>query len=90
MLDFQSLVHEGDAHTTIIDLSDVPYIDSAALGSLIGVHVSSQRLNRQYALVGASERVRALFAMCAVDNILVTYPTLEQAQRALVGSTTSA
>lgn len=90
MFDFQSLVRSGDAHTTIIDLSGVPYLDSAALGCLIGVHVSCQRLNRQYALAGASDRLRSLFAMCGVDNILVNYSTLEQAQKALIGTTTSA
>jgi anti-sigma B factor antagonist len=90
MFDFQSLVRSGDAQTTIIDLTGVPYIDSAALGCLVGVHVSCQRLKRQYALAGASERVRSLFAMCGVDSILVNYPTLDQAQRALIGTPTSA
>ena len=90
LFDFQSLVRSGEAHTTIIDLTDVPYLDSAALGCLIGVHVSCQRLKRQYALAGASERLRSLFSMCGVDNILVNYPTLDQAEKALVGKTTSA
>jgi anti-anti-sigma factor len=90
MFDFQSLVRSGDTQTTIIDLTGVPYLDSAALGCLIGVHVSCQRLNRQYALAGASERLRSLFNMCGVDNILVNYPTIEQAQKALVGTTASA
>jgi anti-anti-sigma factor len=90
MFDFQSLVRSGEARITIIDLTGVPYIDSAALGCLVGVHVSCQRLNRQYALAGASDRLRSLFAMCSVDNILVNYPTLDQAQRALIGTPTSA
>jgi len=90
MFDFQTQVREGDAQTTIIDLSGVPYIDSAALGCLIGVHVSCQRTKRQYALAGATDRLLSLFKMCEVDNILVNYPTLEQAQRALIGSSTSA
>ncbi len=86
LFDFQSLVRSGEAPVTVIDLTEVPYIDSAALGCLIGVHVSSQRLNRKYALVGVVPRLRTLFDMTGVDNILVTYSTLDEAKKALVGN----
>jgi anti-anti-sigma factor len=55
----------------IIDLSDVPYIDSAALGSLVGIHVSCERTSTQYALVGVNERLRGLFRMTGVEKFLV-------------------
>jgi anti-anti-sigma factor len=90
LFDFQSLVRSGDEQTTFIDLTDVPYVDSAALGCLIGVHVSAQKANRQYALVGVSDRVRSLFEMTGVGSILVCYPTLAEAEQALLGKTTSA
>ena len=83
LFDFQSLVRSGGEQTTFIDLTEVPYIDSAALGCLIGVHVSAQKANRQYALVGASDRLRSLFDMTGVGSILVCYPTLAEAQKAL-------
>lgn len=86
LFDFQSIVRSSEAPVTIIDLTEVPYIDSAALGCLMGVHVSSQRLNRKYALVGVAPRLRSLFDMVGVDNILVTYPTLEEAQKTLFGN----
>jgi anti-anti-sigma factor len=84
LFDFQSVVRSGEAPITVIDVTEVPYIDSAALGCLMGVHVSSQRLNRKYALVGVSPRLRSLFNMVGVDNILVTYPSLDEAQKALL------
>jgi anti-sigma B factor antagonist len=90
LFDFQSLVREGNEQTTFIDLTEVPYIDSAALGCLMGVHVSSKRLNRRYALVGASARLMSLFNMCGVDDILVTYPTLDEAQKAMIATANSA
>lgn len=90
LFDFQSLIRSGDEQTTFIDLTEVPYIDSAALGCLIGVHVSAQKNNRQYALVGASDRLRSLFDMTGVGSILVCYPTLAEAEKALLGKTTSA
>jgi anti-anti-sigma factor len=90
LFDFQSLVRTGNDRVTIVDLTEVPYIDSAALGCLMGVHTSAQRLNRRYAIVGASPRILTLFNMVGVDKILVTYPTLEEAEAALLGETHSA
>lgn len=83
LFDFQTLVRRGDARATIIDLTEVPYIDSAALGCLMGVHVSSQRARRPYALVGASARLRSLFDIVGVDKILVNYATVDEAEKAL-------
>ena len=90
MFDFQSLVRTGNEPSTIIDLAGVPYMDSAALGCLMGVHVSAQRLKRLYALAGASDRLRSLFNMVGVDNILVMYPSVEEAQKALKAKAASA
>jgi anti-anti-sigma regulatory factor len=33
--EFQQMAREKTAHTVLVDFSDVPYIDSAALGSLV-------------------------------------------------------
>ncbi|HEX4167149.1 MAG TPA: STAS domain-containing protein [Bryobacteraceae bacterium] len=70
-------------HTLLIDLADVPYIDSAALGSLIGIHVSCERAGRKYALVGANARLKNLFTISGVDQFLVTYPTIAEAESGL-------
>ena len=83
IFEFQSIVRGGDAPVTIIDLTDVPYMDSAALGAIVGVHTSSQRLQRKYALVGVSPRLRTLFQVGGVDGILVTYASLEEAEQHL-------
>jgi anti-sigma B factor antagonist len=88
-LDFQTLVRNGDEQTIFVDLTEVPYIDSAALGCLLGLHVSCERHHRQYALVGASDRVRNLFDMTGVGSILVCYPTLADAEKAVLGDTAS-
>jgi len=83
MFDFQTLVREQTAPVTLIDLSGVPYMDSAALGSLLGFHVSCQREGRKYALVGASDRLKTLFKVAGVDGILVSYPSVEAARAAV-------
>jgi anti-sigma B factor antagonist len=89
IFDFQSIFRETESPVTLIDVTDVPYLDSAALGSLLAVHVSSQKHQRQYALVGASERLRNVFRLAEVDSVLVTYPSLDEAQKKFASQTAS-
>jgi anti-anti-sigma factor len=81
VFDFNSIFRKSEDPITLIDLTDVPYMDSAALGAIVGVHTSSQRHRRRYALVGVSDRLRTLFDVVGVGEVLVTYPTLEEAQK---------
>lgn len=80
VFDFQATVREGDARVTLIDLSDVPYMDSAALGSVLGFHASCHREGKQYGLVGVSDRIRTLLKVAGVDGLLTTYATLEEGE----------
>ncbi len=80
IFEFQSIIRGITDPVTIVDLTEVPYMDSAALGAIMGLHTSAQRHQRLYALVGMSERLRTLFHVSGVTDILVTYPTVEEAQ----------
>ena len=81
--DFQAAARAVTEAVTIIDLTEVPYMDSAALGSLMGVHVSRERAHQKYAIVGANERIGTLFEVAGVQNILVRYPSFEDAVKVL-------
>jgi anti-anti-sigma factor len=83
VFDFQSVIREDSSLVTLIDLHDVPYMDSAALGSLLGFHVSCQRESRKYALVGVADRLKTLFRVAGVDGMLSVYPTAGEAETAL-------
>ena len=89
IFEFQSIVLSGNDPVTIIDLTAVPYMDSTSLGEIMRLHTSSQRNQRQYALVGASERLRPIFKIAGVDQILIMYPTLEEAQQKLASNSAS-
>jgi anti-anti-sigma factor len=80
---FQEIVRRDPGPITIIDLSGVPYMDSAALGTLLGVHVSCQRHDRKYSLIGIPPRIDSLIRMCRVDDILVSHATLAEAESSL-------
>ena len=82
--DFQNLTREQLApRDLIVDFTEVPYIDSAALGSLVGIHVSYGKAGRKYALVNVNERLEKVFAISGVDQFLVRYPAVADAEAAL-------
>ena len=89
IFEFQSIVLNENDPVNIIDLTAVPFMDSTSLGEIVRQHTSSRRHQRQYALVGASERLRTIFKIAGVDQILIMYPTLEEAQRELASNDAS-
>jgi anti-anti-sigma factor len=89
IFEFQALVRTADAPVTIIDLTDVPFMDSAALGAIMYLHASRVRREDEYALVGVNDRLRTMFQVGGVDHILVTYPTVADAETALIGKAAS-
>lgn len=80
VIEFQAAVRERPQGFTIIDLTDVMYMDSTALGSLLGMHVSCQRDHREYALVGVPSRVRTLLNLAGVAGVLITADSIEAAR----------
>jgi anti-sigma B factor antagonist len=81
--EFQDLTRKQNARVLLIDVTDVPYIDSAALGSLVGVHVSCENGKKRYAIIGPNDRLQKLFQVTSVSQFLITYPTVAEADAAL-------
>lgn len=90
VFDFQDVIRTHHPPITILDLTDVPYMDSAALGSLMGLHVSCQKDNRRYGLVGVSDRLQTLFRVSGVNTLLTTYRSLADAEAAISGNPATA
>jgi len=77
---FQGAIRREESFSTVIlDLSDVPYIDSTALGALVSAYVSRQKVGRRVVLSGASERVSRMLKITSVESLFLTFPTLEDA-----------
>lgn len=76
---------EEPAHTVILDLSEVPYIDSAGLGLLVSAHISRQKTGRQMILSGINQRVQKLFEITRMGDLFLIFPTTQQAVVALQG-----
>jgi anti-anti-sigma factor len=82
--EFQEKTRQDTSPVLIIDLADVPYMDSAALGSLLGVHVSCGKHKRKYGLINVNQRLLTMFTVCGVRDVLVTFSSLAEAEAALV------
>ena len=85
IFDFQAVVRENPAPLTIIEMSGVPYMDSAALGAILGFHAACQREGRRYGLVGASDRLKTLFEVVGVRGLVHTYASMEEVKVAEAG-----
>jgi anti-anti-sigma factor len=68
----------------LVDLTDVPYLDSAALGTFVGIHVACECAHRKYALVGANPRLKNLFELSSVTTFLVIYDSMGEARAKLL------
>ena len=80
---FQSAVREENCSALLVDLTAVPYVDSAGLGSLVGALVTLHRANRRLALVAPNQRVRALIQMSNLLSVFPTFGTIEEAENGL-------
>jgi anti-anti-sigma factor len=83
LFEFQDLVRSETSTAVVIDLSQVPYMDSAGLGSLLGVYASCQRHGRGFGIAGSQDRIRTLFKVTHVDGMIPSFDTVETAERQL-------
>lgn len=78
---FQAAVREIEsAQILIVDLTNVPYMDSAGLGALVGVFVSGCKSKRRMALVGAGERIMALIRMSNLGQFFPQYSSVAEVE----------
>jgi anti-sigma B factor antagonist len=85
---FQNAIRREEGFpVVIVDLTEVPYIDSSGLGSLVSAYVTRHKATRRIALSGVNERVLKLFETTRVESLFLIFPTLDDA---IVGLTSAA
>jgi anti-sigma B factor antagonist len=75
----QTMVRADSANLLILDVTEMPYIDSAGIGCLVGAHVSRENSGRKLVLVGANERLQTSLKVTKVDQLFVLAPSVEHA-----------
>jgi anti-sigma B factor antagonist len=79
---FQNVIRAEKAPAVIVDLTNVPYIDSAGIGALLGAHVSRQKEGRFFALVGVNQRVQNALEITHVWQFFTVRPSIAEAESA--------
>ena len=78
--EFQNLVRADRATSLIIDLSGVPYIDSAGIGCLVNGYVSHQNAGQRLRLVGVTDRVRTALRVANVEQFFPVFSSVADAE----------
>jgi anti-sigma B factor antagonist len=79
---FQSQVRADDSHALILDFTNVPLVDSAGIGALVGAYVSRQKDGRSLGLVGVNQRIHQALEVTRVDSFFHFYGTVAEAEQA--------
>jgi len=69
--EFQRMVREDKSTALTLDLSGVPYVDSAGIGALVGAYVNRDKDGRKLLLVGVSSRVRTALKVTKVEQFFI-------------------
>ncbi|RLA03693.1 MAG: anti-sigma factor antagonist [Gammaproteobacteria bacterium] len=68
--------HTGNV---IVDLSDVSYIDSSGVASLVEALQAAKKQGSQFALAAVSEPTRRVLELARLDKVFTLYDSVEQA-----------
>jgi anti-sigma B factor antagonist len=77
-----SLIGAGRSHL-VIDLGGVDFIDSVGLGVVVGALKRCRTHGGDLVVVGAEPRVRSLFEITRLDEIIEMHPDVDKALAAI-------
>jgi len=78
--DFQATVRGDQSQCLILDFSEVPYVDSAGIGVLVGASVTRQNCGQSLALAGVSDRVRKALKITCVEQFFRFFDSVGAAE----------
>lgn len=81
LFEFQAELRNGQPHlVAILDLTGVPYMDSAGMGAIINYFVHCEKNGIQMIAAGVSSRVMELFKLTKVNTVIPLAATIEEAE----------
>lgn len=78
MLDFQAVADEKPPSLNILDLTQVPYMDSTGLGMIVTHYTRCQSRGIRMVVAGSTRRVLDLFNLTKVDTIVPLAATVDE------------
>src|SRR5579863_568774 len=82
LFQFQAKVRASSSPTLIIDFTNVPYVDSAGIGALVGAYVTRQNGGRNLALVSVSDRIHHALQVTRVEQFFRFFDSVSAAEDA--------
>jgi anti-sigma B factor antagonist len=70
---------DGGAIHLIVDLAQVPFIDSAGLAVLVSALKAARRVKGSVSLSGVQPQARTVFSLTMLDQVFAIHPTVEAA-----------
>ena len=83
LFDFQSKVRTNTSRVLLLDFTNVPYVDSAGIGVMVGAYVSHQKDGRSLYLIGVNERVMNALKVTHVEKFFRFVGSLTAAEQAI-------
>ncbi len=62
-----------DSQAILVDLSNVSYMDSSGLGTLVALYISAKRARKTFKIVKLSERVAELLRISKLASVFEGY-----------------
>ena len=78
----RTIIDEEKPKRLVVDLSQVPYIDSSGIAVLIGAMQSLEHEGGIFMISGAQEGVRMIFESAKLDQYFRLFPDVEAAKAA--------
>jgi anti-sigma B factor antagonist len=75
-----SLVNQGD-RKVVLNLAEVPYIDSAGLGEVVRTYTTVSRQNGSLKLLNLTKRIEDLLSITKLLTVFETYDSEDDAVR---------
>jgi anti-sigma B factor antagonist len=83
LFDFQSRVRTDTSRVLMLDFSQVPYVDSAGIGALVGAYITHQKDGRGLFLIGVNERVLNALKVTRVEQFFQFVDSVSAAEQAI-------
>lgn len=77
--EFIKTLRPEPAKYLVLDMSEVSFLDSAGVGTLVSLFVSRRNQGKMFALVGLAQQARAVVTVAGLQNLLPVYKSVEEA-----------
>ncbi|MDI3517400.1 MAG: anti-sigma factor antagonist [Thermotogota bacterium] len=73
------LISRTEKSTLVIDMSNVPYVDSAGLGMLVSILRESKSAGKSLVLASMKPNVKRIFELTRLDKVFTITDTVQEA-----------